>query len=279
MERLNKKQKEILTYLDEVYPKSLSARDLLRELEDEPDDILADVKLLEEKKLVTLDYTVGIAFPVLLTITPKGIEKLRETFITRLEDSAHKNPWTVIAIVVPLILGLTTLNYYFENIELQKQNFDLQNQIKQENELKQKKPPTVWLTQEFSGSFEAGLNITPTLYFFKNSDKHFTIVNFEPIITLNGKSIGRDGGGYKARFRDEGVPEGKMVFLSFYPLIRNYDFNPGINDLIIDYVLEIKDMDSQIRYQGNVTTEINSSSNLLKYPSGNEPVIFNLTKI
>lgn len=269
MEIPNKKQKEILTYLDKVYPNNLKKGELLEKLGNKADDILADIKLLEEKKLVELIYGGGDTFPGILTITPRGKEKLRETFRTQLKESAHKNPWgvilPVITIVISLILLSITVYYYSENIRLQNENLRLQNKIIQDNELKQLMPPTVWLTQDFSGSFEAGLNITPTLYFFKNSDKHFTIVNFEPNITLNGKSIGRVGGAYKARFRDEGVPEGKMVFLSFIP---NYDFNPGINDLIIDYVLEIKDMDSQIRYRGNVTTEINSSSNLLKFPSG-----------
>lgn len=270
MEGLNKKQTEILNYLGKMYPNELNKEELLTKLGDEANNILADIKLLENKELVTLSYGLGSTFPTHLTITPKGIEKLRENFGTRLYDSIRCNPLTTITTVIAILSVLF-------NIFIFSENSDLQNQIKRESEFKQIRPPTVWLTQEFSGSFESGLNITPTLYFFKNSDKHFTITNFEHNITLNGKPIGWTGGRYKAKFRDEGIPEGKMVFLSFYPSIS--DFNHGINDLIIDYVIEIKDMDSQIRYRGNVTTEINSSSNLLKFPSGNEPVIFNLTQI
>lgn len=129
MEVLNKKQKEILDYLNEVYPASLKKEVLLEKLGDKPDDILADIKLLEENKLVSLLYGLGDAFPTVLTITPKGIEKIQENFITRLKESAYNNPWAVIAIIVTLIGVIITSNYYVENIRLQKEKASLEKPL------------------------------------------------------------------------------------------------------------------------------------------------------
>jgi hypothetical protein len=141
-------------------------------------------------------------------------------------------------------------------------------------------PPTVWLTQAFEDGSFGQLNITPTLYFKKNSDRLFTISNYEINVTLNGRHDSIMGGGYLLKFKDEGINEGKITFGHFYPSINYSDFFNGRNDLIIDYVLEIKDMDSQYIYRGNVTTEMNSSvvcSTCLN--SGYEPIIFNWTKV
>lgn len=129
MEILNKKQKEILNYLHEVYPASLKKEIILEKLGDKPEDILAEIKLLEESKFVTLIYGLGDAFPAVLTITPKGIEKIQENFITRLKESAYNNPWPVITIVIILILGIIASNYYVENIRLQKEKASLEKPL------------------------------------------------------------------------------------------------------------------------------------------------------
>lgn len=283
MERLNPRQKEILTCLKELYPDSLTQVVLLTKLKGKPKDIdiLPDIKLLDEKKLITVSYGLGSYFPENLTITPKGIEKLRENLKARLLETAYNNPWTVIAIIIPLALLMVTAYYYSENIKLQNENLRLQNQIMEENKFKQAMQPTVWLTQEFMNGSSGNLEIIPTLYFKKNSERLFTIANYEINITLNGKREPITGAGYKTTFKNEGINEGKTVFPSFYPaLISYYDFFNVKNDLIIDYSLEIKDMDTQDRYRGNITTEIDSSVSPPKYfPSGRDPLIFNLAKI
>lgn len=188
-----------------------------------------------------------------------------------------------IAIIFSIILSISALIFsmisWYSDHNLQKEMFELQRQIAEKEEVKENKPPTISLTQEFSAGSSGNLEITPTLYFKKNSERLFTISNYEINVTLNGKREPLTGAGYEAKFRDEEIPTGMVVFHSFYPETNYSEFNRGINDLVIDYVLEIIDMDSRIRYRGNVTTEINSSSNLLKFPSGNEPIVFNLTKI
>lgn len=114
MERLNKRQKEILTYLDEAYPFSLPRNHILLEF-GEPEEIyffddLTELELLEEMKLIELGY--GKTGDSRLTITPKGRKKLRENFKTRLVDAIHENPLKAISIGVALIsviLGLITI--------------------------------------------------------------------------------------------------------------------------------------------------------------------------
>ncbi len=103
MERLNKKQKEILSSLEKVYPSNRNRDELLEELGYIPNDILADIKLLEAKEFVSLTYRLGDTFPYTLTITPKGIEKLQENFKTRIKDEIHNNPLTVIAIIISVL--------------------------------------------------------------------------------------------------------------------------------------------------------------------------------
>lgn len=282
MEKLNKKQKEILTCLNKVFPEPLNEDVLLTKLKDKPKDIdiLADIKVLEKKKFVKVVYGLDSYFPTSLTITPEGIEKLQENIITWLYDSARSNPWTVIAVIISLCLGTYTVYYYSQNLMSQKINFDLQNKIIQDNNLKQILPPTVWLTQEFRNGSSGELEIIPTFYFKKNSDRLFTISNYEINVTLNGKREPLMGAGYKTIFKNEGISEGKIVFPSFYPVsINEYTFFhiKTKNDLILDYLLEIKDMDSQIIYRGNVTTEIDSSNSLPRNLTGREPIIFNWT--
>lgn len=129
MQRLNKKQKEILNLLDEVYPASLKKSILLEKLGNKPNNILADIKLLEKNKLVDLIYGVGDNFPAVLTITPMGKEKLQENFITRLRESAYNNPWPMITVIVMIVLGLIASNYYFETINLEKEKASLEKPL------------------------------------------------------------------------------------------------------------------------------------------------------
>lgn len=275
MERLTKNQREILNSAQNGFPNSISSIDIPPKAFN-----LSDIKILESKGLVKVDYTPESYNPARLTITPEGIEKLRETFITRLADTAYNKPWAIIAIIVSLILGASTVYYYSQNLTSQKLNFDLQNKIMQDNELKQTMPPTVWLTQEFRNGSHRELEIIPTLYFKRNSERLFTISNYEINVTLNGKDALISNDGYKTSFKNEGISEGKIVFISFYPAISEYNFFHTKNDLIIGYILEIKDMDSQYIYRGNVTTEIDSSIFPPKsFPSGREPLIFNWTKV
>lgn len=278
---LNKIQKKILNYLKEAQSKNLKYEELLEKLGITSEEILSDIEILGNKDFIIIQYSGG-NFPSNLKITPEGMEKLRDNSTTQLHDFIHNNPWSVITTLITIFIAMISIivasNYYSENIALQKQILDLQNHIKEENELKQTMPPTIWLTQEFRNGSSGELEIIPTLYFKKNSDRLFTISHYEVNFTLNGKQAGR-GGGYELKFKNEGINEGKIVFSSVYPpSINEYNFFHGINDLVIDYILEIRDMDSQIIYRGNVTTEINSSSNVLKFPSGNEPVIFSWTK-
>jgi len=291
MERLTEIQRKILKYLkrfhegipySEVTEKFIYAG-IINEI-----DILVENELIE-LYLNDVPYRPkgikGIEYPesVIVKITPKGREKFRETFITQIQDTAWKNPWAVITIVISLFLGIVTVYYYSENIGLQNENIKLQNKVILDNQLKQTMPPTVWLTQEYRNGSTGELEIIPTLYFKKNSERLFTIAHYEINLTLNGERESITGAGYKTIFKKEGINEGKIVFPSFYPAsISEYNFfhTKDRNDLITDYSLEIKDMDSQIVYRGNVTTEINSSIFCSTCPnSGYEPIIFNWTKV
>lgn len=106
MERLNKKQKEILTKASKKFPTSIPSTDISPKV---GEAILKDLKLLEAKGLITADYTVGSSFPVSLAITPKGIEKLQENFKTRLIDTVHDNPLAVIAIIISVLSILANI--------------------------------------------------------------------------------------------------------------------------------------------------------------------------
>ena len=162
------------------------------------------------------------------------------------------------------------MNLYFVS-----ENTKLQTQNNQENELRQIMPPTVYLTQELKNESDGELEIIPTFYFKKNSDRLFTVVSYEPNLTLNGIRTGKIGGGYLTKLKNEGISEGPVLFPSFYAsTINYYNFFHNRNVLIIDYVIEIKDMESQITYKGKVTTKVNSSSTFQ-----NEPLIFNWSKV
>ena len=111
MERITKRQRDILEYLDDVYPFSVPRKDILH-LFGESEDVfifndLPDIKLLDDMKLVTLSYEKRGEEH--LIITPKGKEKLRENFMTRLIDAIYDNPLKTISIIVAIILGLITL--------------------------------------------------------------------------------------------------------------------------------------------------------------------------
>lgn len=113
MERLNKKQRKILDILYKEYPDAIESEIIPRELNCKGRDILADVQLLDQNHFVDTEYEIQNQFPISLTITPDGIEKIRESIFTRLIDSAWKNPWVVITIIVALIaIGS---NIYFSN--------------------------------------------------------------------------------------------------------------------------------------------------------------------
>ena len=260
MGRLNKRKKKILANLDKADNGSMDGIALQNILRDEPDNILPDIKLLEREEFVDNQYSLGSTFPTKLTITPLGKAKLKEGFKTRLLDSAHDNPWAVVAILVTIIFGLISLTLYSDNIKLQ-------DQIKQENELQQIMPPTIYLTQKLMNESDGALKIIPTLYFKKNSDRLFTIISYEPNLKLNEIMIGKIGGGFPAKFKNEGITDGAELFPPFYATaISHYNFFNHRNVLTINYVIEIKDMDNQIIYRGNVTTEVNSSSTFRDSP-------------
>jgi predicted nucleotidyltransferase len=116
MERLTKKQREILKYLKKFHsegkPYSVVTDDVFSYA-----GVGIEIEILVEKGLIELCLNgepykpKGRDYPesVILNITPKGIVKLRETFFTRIQDTAWKNPWAVIAIILSVILGLIAL--------------------------------------------------------------------------------------------------------------------------------------------------------------------------
>lgn len=121
MERLNKKQRQILGNLYKKYPDTIKSEIILGELNCDEKDLLADVIILNKHGLITAEYEIGRQFPTSLTITPDGIVKLRENLFTRLIDSGWKNPWVIVAIILTLItIGS---NIYFsvttENIQVE----------------------------------------------------------------------------------------------------------------------------------------------------------------
>lgn len=183
----------------------------------------------------------------------------------------------ILSVIALFVSGIT----WYSDHNLQEEMLGLQKEIAQKEEIKENMPPTVWLTQEFRNGSYGQLEIIPTWEFGKNNDRLFTISNFEINVTLNGKYEPITGAGYPKRFGVEGISYGTIAFGSFYPAsITEYNFFHTKNDLIIDYVLEIKDMDSQDRYRGNVTTEIDSSISPPKnFSSGRNPLIFKWVKI
>jgi len=124
MKLLNENQKKILSHLSEVYPNNLTHEVLLEKLSMTQEDILSDIKILEKNNLVTVIYPLGRYYPSTLCITPEGIEKLQENFLTRLKVTAYDNPWaaiTVIFLIVSAISGAVGIYYYNENLSLQKE--------------------------------------------------------------------------------------------------------------------------------------------------------------
>jgi hypothetical protein len=115
MERLTKKQKAILRYLDNVYPHRMPKWKMLREFND--GDIRKEIKILEKNKLIAVYRYSGIAKhrnrqklgDISLTITLKGTEKLQENFKIKLMDAAYNNPLKAVSIVTALILGILGL--------------------------------------------------------------------------------------------------------------------------------------------------------------------------
>lgn len=160
-------------------------------------------------------------------------------------------------------------------------DYDLQRQGAQKEEAKENKPPTVSLTQDYTGVDYGRLEIRPTLYFRKNSkgEGHFTILKYQANFTLNGKDVGnKPVGGYPTKYSTEQLPYEENIISQVYPSINYSEFSHN-DSLVIDYVLEIKDMDSQIVYRGNVTTEINGSGYPYYFPSGNRPLIFEFSPL
>lgn len=129
-EPLTKKQKEVLEELDDVYPGSLQRDVLLEKLGYKNDELLPEVKILEEQKLITLKRGFDKArtsissdpFPEFLTLTLHGQKKIRENIFTIMKNSALDHPWQALAVIVAIILGILTLNLNSENNQLQKEN-------------------------------------------------------------------------------------------------------------------------------------------------------------
>ena len=116
MERLTKRQKEILRYLDDSYPHKIPKWEILREFNDGNTGM--EIKILGKNKLIAIHIFSGIQKHrgirhklgyISLTITPKGKEKLQENFKTKLIDAAYNNPLKAVSIVTALILGILGL--------------------------------------------------------------------------------------------------------------------------------------------------------------------------
>ena len=116
MERLTKRQKEILRYLDDAYPHRIPKWEILREFDD--GETRMETKILEKNKLIAVYKYSGIPKhrgirhkhgDISLTITPKGKENLQENFKTRLMDAVYNNPLKAVSIVTALILGILGL--------------------------------------------------------------------------------------------------------------------------------------------------------------------------
>jgi hypothetical protein len=88
MERLTKRQRQILTYLYKRFRVVEDAEyvTLVNYLGGKTLDAYTDIELLKEKGLIEVDPQ----FKRFISITPKGIEKLQETFFTRIKDEIHK---------------------------------------------------------------------------------------------------------------------------------------------------------------------------------------------
>ncbi len=114
---LNKRSKRILTSLNKVYPNPLKYEVLLGEIggNHEADSIILED--LEIRELVGVSWqgnadqngTMTHIVPSVLSITPKGRAKIRETIFTWLKDTAINNPWPVIGIVTTVVLGIIAL--------------------------------------------------------------------------------------------------------------------------------------------------------------------------
>jgi hypothetical protein len=115
MERLTKRQKEILTYLSKIFPNFTDNDSLVKELGGKSDDILADIETLRDKELIKTVYGTFHKY-ICVSISPKGREKLHETFFTRIQDTALKNPWVVATVFVAVVLGIPNLYLQYENI-------------------------------------------------------------------------------------------------------------------------------------------------------------------
>lgn len=126
---LTKKQKEVLEELDEVYPGSLQRDILLEKLGYKKDELLPEVKILEEQKLITLKHGFDKArtsissdpFPEFLTLTLHGQKKIRENIFTIMRNSALDHPWQALAVIVAIILGIFTLHLNAENNQLEQE--------------------------------------------------------------------------------------------------------------------------------------------------------------
>ncbi len=108
MERLNKRQKEILIYLGKIFPKDTNYDSLVKEFGSKPDDILSDIEILKDKKLIKMLEGTFQRY-ICISISPKGIEKLKENFITRLTDAIYNNPLKAVSVGIALILGILGL--------------------------------------------------------------------------------------------------------------------------------------------------------------------------
>ena len=129
MYKLNKRQKEILRILDGEYPNRISGENFLKKIDGKPEDVLVDIKLLEENKFINPLYGLGSAFPSSLEITPRGKEKMQENFIKRLESSTYENPWPAITVIVTVVAVMLASYQYVENNKLIYENSVLQKPL------------------------------------------------------------------------------------------------------------------------------------------------------
>ncbi len=122
MERLTKEQKEILAYLKDANPRIVSLSELNCNIESErrykKGVVLIEIKILEEKGLVKSNFYTHMnnknkvaidPGSYYFTISSKGIDKVRENFITRILDAAYDNPLKAVSVIITLILGILGL--------------------------------------------------------------------------------------------------------------------------------------------------------------------------
>lgn len=103
MDILNKNQKQILKLLNEHITGYITGNYLISEMGVNEDDIFPDLLILSHKEYVELVPPHFSIFPKQLKITPQGIEKLQENFITIFKENIYFNPLSVAALIISII--------------------------------------------------------------------------------------------------------------------------------------------------------------------------------